>query len=178
MEALVFWIFAVGLVGSALAVVINRNPVASAMCLVATFLFLAALFVTLEAFFLAMVQIIVYAGAVMVLFLFIIMLLDIRAESQRPIPWAKTGLVALLAASFFFIFDHVLTTLPEGGMELEWGGPSVALTAKELGRVLFSKYLLPFEITAFILLVATIGVVHLSRRPPVSSNAKGREETS
>jgi NADH-quinone oxidoreductase subunit J len=178
MEALVFWIFAVGLVGSALAVVLNRNPVASALSLVGTFLFLAALFVTLEAFFLAMVQIIVYAGAVMVLFLFIIMLLDIRAESQRPIPWVKGGVVALLAACFFVVFDAVLTDLPQGGLPLVWGENEAALTAKELGRVIFSKYLLPFEITALLLLVATIGVVHLSRRIPSPQEKQPPEDPS
>ncbi|MFQ3671155.1 MAG: NADH-quinone oxidoreductase subunit J, partial [Verrucomicrobiia bacterium] len=114
MEALFFWLFAFGLVGFALGVILFRNPVTSAICLVATFLFLAALFVTLEAFFVAMVQIIVYAGAVMVLFLFIIMLLDIREEARRPIPWVRLGLVGLLVAGFGGLFSAVLSAQPQG----------------------------------------------------------------
>src|SRR5689334_20714627 len=84
-EAIFFWIFSIGMIGSGLGVILNRNPVASALCLVSTFIFLSALFVLLHAFFLAAVQILVYAGAVMVLFLFIIMLLDLKAEQRQPL---------------------------------------------------------------------------------------------
>jgi NADH-quinone oxidoreductase subunit J len=163
MEALFFWIFAVGLIAAALAVIFNRNPVASALCLVVTFVILAALFVTLEAFFLAAVQIIVYAGAVMVLFLFIIMLLDIKAEAKRPIPFGKIFLVFLLSLVFAFFFDKVLTSLPTGHAVLHWSGVAKE-DAKEIGMVLFSKYTLVFGATAVLLLVATIGVILLSKR--------------
>ncbi|MEM6823141.1 MAG: NADH-quinone oxidoreductase subunit J [Verrucomicrobiota bacterium] len=176
MEALVFWILAFGLVGSGLAVILNRNPVASALSLVITFVFLAAIFVSLEAFFLAMVQIIVYAGAVMVLFLFIIMLLDIKAEERRPFPWVKLSLTGLLGVAFFFIFDRVLKNLPQSSSILTWGESPEKLTAKKLGEVLFSNYLLPFEVTALLLLVATIGVVMLSRRE--GDRSKRSEESS
>jgi len=164
MEALFFWIFAVGLVASALAVVANRNPVTSAICLVVTFVFLACLFVTLEAVFLAMVQIIVYAGAVMVLFLFIIMLLDIKAESRRPIPYLRIVFVGLLSGVFAFFFQRVLVQLPTGHKVLHWGGAPLQLDAREAGRLLFSQYQLPFEITGVLLLVATIGVILLSKK--------------
>jgi len=173
MEALVFWILAIGLVGTALAVVINRNPVASALSLVVAFLFLAALFVTLEAFFLAMVQIIVYAGAVMVLFLFIIMLLDLGEDERKPFPFVKVGLVGLISALFLSVFNRVLNDLPAGNMKLAWGEEEKALTANELGTILFSDYLLPFEITALLLLVATIGVVHLSRKVNADKSGGG-----
>ncbi|NJK92711.1 MAG: NADH-quinone oxidoreductase subunit J [Blastochloris sp.] len=163
MEALFFWIFAVGLVGAALAVVLNRNPVASALCLVGTFVFLAALFVTLEAFFLAAVQIIVYAGAVMVLFLFIIMLLDIKAEAKRPVPYGKICGVLLLSVIFALFFDQVLTALPAGQSILKWSG-EISSDAKGIGMILFSRYTLPFAITAVLLLVATLGVILLSKR--------------
>lgn len=163
MEALFFWIFAIGMVGSALAVIFNRNPVACALCLVGTIVCLAALFVTLEAFFLAAVQIIVYAGAVMVLFLFIIMLLDIKAEAKKPIPYGKIALVLILSLVFVFFFDKVLSALPNGHLALKWSHSAV-MDAKELGLVLFSKYILPFGITAVLLLVATLGVILLSKR--------------
>lgn len=162
-EAIFFWIAAIGLVGGALSVVLNRNPVACALSLAVTFVFLAGLFVTLEAFFLAMVQIIVYAGAVMVLFLFIIMLLDLREEVRRPFPWGKVVLAVLVAGLFATFFKRVLDHLPEGSRVLEWGSQPAA-DAQRVGEVLFSRFLLPFEATAVLLLVATLGVVILSRR--------------
>jgi NADH-quinone oxidoreductase subunit J len=164
MEALFFWIFAFGLIAAALAVIFNRNPVASALCLVGTFAFLAALFITLEAFFLAAVQIIVYAGAVMVLFLFIIMLLDIKAEAKRPIPFGKIALVLLLSLIFAFFFDKVLSNLPTGHAVLAWRSGTVVEDAKEIGMILFTKYTLVFGATAVLLLVATMGVILLSKR--------------
>lgn len=164
MEALFFWIFAVGLVGGAVSVILNRNPVACALSLVATFVILAALFVTLEAFFLAVVQIIVYAGAVMVLFLFIIMLLDLKAEAARPFPWGKALLVSLVSLLFAFFFHRVLQSLPTGGLVLQWNTGGGVADAKNVGMLLFQKYLLAFEATAVLLLVATLGVVILSRR--------------
>ncbi|MDD5262373.1 MAG: NADH-quinone oxidoreductase subunit J [Methylacidiphilales bacterium] len=164
MEALFFWIFAAGLIVSACAVVLNRNPVASALSLVVAFGFLAALFLTLEAFFLAVVQIIVYAGAVMVLFLFIIMLLDIQAAARRPFPYLQLVFVAVVSGAFGFIFLRVLSGMPHTQEPLHWGRQQVAFGAKEVGNLLFSKYILPFEITAVLLLVATLGVILLSKR--------------
>jgi NADH-quinone oxidoreductase subunit J len=171
MEALFFWIFAVGLASFGLGVILTRNPVTSALCLAATFIFLAALFVTLEAFFLAMVQIIVYAGAVMVLFLFIIMLLDVKAEAGRPIRWGRIAFIGAFLAGVGVLFHYVLSNNPWGGRQLHWGAKTTVMEgaarqddAFVLGQLLFDKYLLPFEITAVLLLMATIGVVLLSRR--------------
>jgi NADH-quinone oxidoreductase subunit J len=166
MTALFFWILAAGLVGSGLAVILNRNPVSAALSLAVTFLFLAALFVTLEAFFLAMVQIIVYAGAVMVLFLFIIMLLDIKAEAKRSIPWLRLGLVALLGVAGAGMFSQLLKHMPASIQipALVWGDPARAESARDIGRLLFGEFVFPFEITAVLLLMATVGVVILSRR--------------
>ena len=87
MSPFLFWIFAVLTVTFGAAVVLNRNPVASALSLVVSFLGLSALFMSLDAFFVGIIQVLVYAGAVMVLFLFIIMLLDIRVEERRRINW-------------------------------------------------------------------------------------------
>src|SRR5689334_16549138 len=91
MSPFLFWCFALLMLVFGAAVVINRNPVASALSLVVCFLGLAALFVSLNAFFVGVIQILVYAGAVMVLFLFIIMLLDLRAERLRKINWPATA---------------------------------------------------------------------------------------
>src|SRR5471032_2079477 len=87
MTAFFFWIFSILMILAGLSVVLNRNPVASALSLVLTIVFLAGLFFLLHAYFLGAVQILVYAGAVMVLFLFIIMLLDLRAEARRKVNW-------------------------------------------------------------------------------------------
>src|SRR5271170_1588026 len=100
MTALFFWFFAALMLGFATAVVFNRNPVASALSLVVSFVGLAALFVMLDAYFIGTIQVLVYAGAVMVLFLFIIMLLDMKAEERRKL---NTGVIiggVVVAAAF------------------------------------------------------------------------------
>ena len=97
MLTILFWVFSVLMLASAAAVVLFRNPVNSAMSLVLSFLALAALFVTLDAFFIGVIQVLVYAGAVMVLFLFIIMLLDLKADTRRRLNIAAlAGGIAVL----------------------------------------------------------------------------------
>jgi len=91
MSPFLFWIFALLMLVFGVAVVVNRNPVASALSLVVSFLGLAALFMSLDAYFIGIIQVLVYAGAVMVLFLFIIMLLDLRAEEGRRINWVASA---------------------------------------------------------------------------------------
>src|SRR3954467_6545636 len=101
MPAWLFWIFALLMLVFGAAVVINRNPVASALSLVVSFLGLSALFVSLNAYFIGVIQVLVYAGAVMVLFLFIIMLLDLRAEEVRRLNWGAVAGGAAVALFFF-----------------------------------------------------------------------------
>ena len=91
MPSFLFWTFALVMIGFGAAVIISRNPIASALSLVVSFLGLSVLFVSLNAFFIGVIQVLVYAGAVMVLFLFIIMLLDLRAEKIRKINWLTFG---------------------------------------------------------------------------------------
>ena len=100
---LLFWIFALLMLGFGAAVVVNRNPIASALSLVVSFLGLAALFMSLDAFFIGIIQVLVYAGAVMVLFLFIIMLLDLRAEDAAQDESWSPSLAACRSRSRFFI---------------------------------------------------------------------------
>src|SRR3977135_25110 len=99
MPAFLFWFFAILMLAFGVAVVVKRNPVASALSLVVSFLGLAALFMSLDAFFIGIIQVLVYAGAVMVLFLFIIMLLDLRAEERRKMNWFTFGGGFLVAFS-------------------------------------------------------------------------------
>jgi NADH-quinone oxidoreductase subunit J len=156
-----FWIFAALAVLCGVMVLLSRNPVNSAMFLVLAIASLAGLFVLLHAFFLAAIQILVYAGAVMVLFLFVIMLLDLKEEERRKIK--KTGLVAgvLSVGAIIAIFVRsLLATNP--GKELT--SPSAVGDTGALGKLLFTKYLLPLEIISVLLLVAMVGVILLSKK--------------
>src|SRR4030081_2167254 len=112
MPAFLFWFFAILMLAFGAAVVVNRNPVASALSLVVSFLGLAALFMSLDAYFIGIIQILVYAGAIMVLFLFIIMLLDLRAEKLRRINWPTTVGGIAVAAAFLAQVFHVIGHFP------------------------------------------------------------------
>jgi NADH-quinone oxidoreductase subunit J len=164
MSPFLFWIFALMMLVFGAAVIINRNPVASALSLVVSFLALAALFMSLDAFFIGIIQVLVYAGAIMVLFLFIIMLLDLRAEELRKINWiASAGGLAVALALTVQIF------LVVGSFQIakQPFPPLVRSTSDDvhqIGLLLFGNYNLPFQIIGIIILVATIGVVMLSRR--------------
>ena len=141
---------------------ITRSPVASALFLVLTMVWLAGLFVLLHAFFIAAVQILVYAGAVMVLFLFVIMLLDLKEEERRQ--WNRFGVaagVASVVALLGILALTILRTQPGAGRTPELEGAT-----RPLGMVLFQQYALPFEIVSVLLLVAMLGVILLSRREP------------
>ena len=167
MTPVFFWLFAALMLGFACAVVINRNPVASALSLVVSFVGLAALFFMLDAYFIGIIQILVYAGAVMVLFLFIIMLLDLKAEERRKFKAGTLVGGVVVGAAFVFQLMTVIGDLPFGSRtfpilrEL----PSNGLQdVQNVGRLLFSGYNLPFQVIGVLLLVATIGVVVLSKR--------------
>ena len=164
METALFYLFAGLMLLCGLFVVANpfsRSPVTSAMFLVLTIVSLAGLFVLLRAFFLAAVQVLVYAGAVMVLFLFVIMLLDLPAEERRKmrrLSWVS-GTVATVALAALLL---------KGIVRQDVGAPGAAGLAeggtRALGRLLFTDYLLPFEIVSVLLLVAMVGVILLSKK--------------
>ncbi len=160
---ILFYVFAFLTLACGVLVVANpfsRSPVTSAMFLVLTMACLAGLFTLLHAFFLAAVQILVYAGAVMVLFLFVIMLLDLKEEQRRKIKGLAlfAGLVSVGSILAIFI-RSLLATKPGEGAIATMEGSTV-----ELGKLLFTKYLLPFEIVSVLLLVAMVGVVLLSKK--------------
>ena len=166
MEAVSFWILASGLLISATALVAFRNPVTNAVCLVVALVMQAALFITLEAFFLAAVQVIVYAGAVMVLFLFVIMLLDVKEEARRKTSWAKVVAVIGVGGGAVFGATKIATLFPFAEKTLHWGEGKGGGSAAELGKLLFTSYSPLFLATGVLLLVATVGVVVLCRRDP------------
>ena len=138
---------------------LSRNPVTSAMFLVLTIVSMAGLFVLLNAFFLAAVQILVYAGAVMVLFLFVIMLLDLQEEERRKLNKVALGLGGIAIMGLAGILVRALTSGTGKG-----GAPAVEGTTRELGRILFQSYLLPFEVVSVLLWVAMVGVILLSKK--------------
>ncbi len=165
MSPILFYLFAIMTLVFGLAVVANRNPVASALSLVVSFLGLAALFVGLDAFFVGVIQILVYAGAVMVLFLFIIMLLDLKAEARRKINPIAYGIGGVIALGFIGELFYVLKNFAAGHNEF----PALPAGAKiddvrVVGNTLFSTHNLPFQVIGVLILVATIGVVILSKR--------------
>jgi NADH-quinone oxidoreductase subunit J len=164
MSPFLFWIFALMMLVFAAAVIINRNPVASALSLVVSFLALAALFISLDAFFIGIIQVLVYAGAIMVLFLFIIMLLDLRAEELRKINWIATaGGVAVALALTVQIFS-VVGNFQAARQPFPPLARSTPDDVHHIGLLLFGSYTVPFQIIGIVILVGTIGVVMLSRR--------------
>lgn len=159
---LLFLLFGAIATGCAISVVAQRNPLYSAVSLIGVFLSFAGLYILLAAPFIAAVQIIVYAGAIMVLVVFVIMLLNIEEEEHRPvhlrilIPTAVLLAMLLIgeAAFIFYFIGDTGTRAPNSG---------VGLTAS-IGSALFTKYLLPFEITSVLLLMALVGAITLARR--------------
>jgi NADH-quinone oxidoreductase subunit J len=163
MHPLLFWGFAFVMLVFGVSVIAQPNPVSSALSLVVSFIALAVLYISLDAFFIGIIQVLVYAGAVMVLFLFIIMLLDLRAGQRRK-PQAAT-LVGSVAIALVFV-AQLLQVLGQFSVGKQ---PMPALSGpvndvRSVGLTLFTYYNLPFQIVAVLVLVATIGVVVLSKR--------------
>jgi len=160
-----FFILAVLLIASSLLVIFKQNPVHSALSLVASLFIMAVLFLTLQAPMVAVLQIFVYAGAIMVLFLFVIMLFNPGMPEKGHRSWRGLGFVgaALLALELIALF------LPLRGQNNSSGGPQVGAafgSPKMLAESLFTDFVLPFEIASILLLVALIGAVVLAKREP------------
>ena len=182
MDLFVFVVAAIIILAGAVGVVVSSNPVHSALCLVATLFGVAVLFVAQDAQFLAAVQVIVYAGAIVVLFLFVIMLLGVdRAEDleteplggQRPLAAvAGFGLLGVALATMILMhrdFDEIATGAHSTAGKITEGAGNVA----QLGQVLFTRYLFAFEITSVLLVIAVVAAVALARRaaigPPIGA---------
>jgi len=159
-----FWFFATLMIAFGLCVVLLRNPVSCAMSLVMSFISMAALFVTLDASFIGIIQVLVYAGAVMVLFLFIIMLLNLKEEKSRRLNFGATLGGALVVAAFLTILTRLVISNPAFAKPLPLLSGSQVDDVKSVGFTLFHSFGLPFEIVGVLLLVATVGVIILSHR--------------
>jgi len=187
MPSFLFWMFATLMLAGGIAVVAFRNPVSSALSVVVSFIGLAALFVSLSAFFVGIIQILVYTGAIMVLFLFIIMLLDLKEESSRPkSPLAMAAGISMVIAFVIQLIGILSNTPNTNAPALDQAAmataaqkfPSESAIAKSLeagslpdvhliGHTLFTGYNFPLQILGILLLVATVGVVVLSKKQSV-----------
>lgn len=182
MPLALFWFFAIVMLLGGIAVVSLRNPVASALSMVASFVGLSGLFIGLNAFFVGIIQILVYAGAIMVLFIFIIMLLDLQTEEKRTPKLAPLlGGIGIVLA-FMIQLIGILSKTPNietkpldlAAASTAYAEVSPGISSKLadghlpdvnlIGDVLFKGYNLPLQIVGVLLLVATVGVVVLSKR--------------
>jgi len=164
MSPLLFWIIVGIMLLFGAMVVLQRNPVASALSLVVCFLALAALYVSLDAYFIGVIQILVYAGAVMVLFLFIIMLMDIKAEARRRInlPAVCGGFLVIIL--FIKILADVCYSFDGGNAKFPVIDQGPQGDVWHVGMVLFQQYNIALQVVGTLILVASIGVVVLSKR--------------
>ena len=165
MELAIFAIFAALALGSALVVVLHRDPVKSTLSLVVTLFATAVLFVLLGAPFIGALQVLVYTGAIVVLFLFVVMLLNLSREARRSEPGGRgQRLFAVLGAAAFAVLAGVAVWLTAAEVsEGELTESFVAL--RGLSEELFARFLLPFEIVGLLLLVAVIGAYIVAKRP-------------
>jgi NADH-quinone oxidoreductase subunit J len=161
-----FYIFSALAIVGGIGVVANRNPVSSAFAMVLSFLGLAALYIQLDAYLVGILQILVYTGAIMVLFLFIIMLLDIPAEEGRNPGVFSTAGAVVVAGGMLVMVAGVLKRFEAGNEILRPLSGAAAETSdvSQIGELLFTTYWFPVQVIGMLLLVATIGVVVLSKR--------------
>lgn len=164
LDLLFFLILALVAIASALGMLFSQNTIYSALFLIVNFATVAVFYLLLGAPFIALAQVTIYAGAIMVLFLFVIMLLGTdRIRQSEALPWQRPlaiflGLVLLLEAGYVIVFRSGVLPAEVTDLDALFGSPAL------IGEVLFSSYLLPFEVTSVLLLVAMVGVIVLSIR--------------
>ena len=177
-EAIVFWTLAVLILGLGILVISARSAVHSVLFLVVNFLLVAVLYVTLGAEFVAVIQVLVYAGGIVVLYLFVVMLVNLKKAPERyadprRVPWTGTLLAGAVLAEVIVI--AVYSTIRGGGSDVTGGGlgadtpfadcgSAVSCNTEQLGWVLYTSYLIPFELASMLLLVAMIGAIVLAKR--------------
>jgi NADH-quinone oxidoreductase subunit J len=164
-ETIFFYLLGAVFVGSALMMVTRRNPVIAALYLILNFFCLAGIYLTLHAQFIAVIQILVYAGAIMVLFVFVIMLLNLADErrlseamSFKKIVAAGLSIVLLLELLYIFVYRETELPTLQADRSIEIG------TVETIGKQLFTKFLFPFEVTSLLLLAAIVGAVVLAKK--------------
>jgi len=163
MDVILFLIFAIIAVVCGINVVVQTHPISSAISLIGVMASLAVLYLLLGAEFLAAAQVIVYAGAVMVLFVFVIMLLNAGSEVRRGRSWMAQLLGLPLVFAFLGLMAYFVQQLFPGAATVHFGGFQHG-TALDVGRALFTTYLLPFEVVSVLILIAILGAVVLARK--------------
>jgi len=163
MDYFFFLLFALIAVVSAVNVVVQRHPIASALSLIGVMGSIAVLYLALGAEFIAMAQIIVYAGAVMVLFIFVIMLLNAGAEERRGRSWTAQLLGAPVLVAFLGMICYFIQREFANAGSMKFGNFSGG-SAQSVGLALFTDYLLPFEVTSVLILIAILGAIVLARK--------------
>ena len=163
MDVILFLIFAIIAVVCAISVVVQTHPISSALSLIGVMGSLAVLYLLLGAEFIAMAQIIVYAGAIMVLFIFVIMLLNAGAESKRGRSFVVQVLGMPLLVAFLALVSYFIYRLHPATAMVRFGAFQGG-TAQNVGRALFTQYLLPFEVTSVLILIAIVGAIVLARK--------------
>ncbi len=163
MDVILFLIFAIFAVACGINLVVQTHPISSALSLIGVMGSLAVLYLLLGGEFIAAAQVVVYAGAVMVLFVFVIMLLNAGSEekSARP-PYARFFGIPLLVA-FLGLVSYVIQSLFPPAEGVKFGGFTHG-TAADVGRALFTVYVLPFEVTSILILIAILGAIVLARK--------------
>ena len=167
-EKILFLIFAFFAVVGGLGAVTRKNVVHALLMLVFTFLNVAAIFFLSQAYFLAVVQVLVYAGAIMVLFVFVIMFLNLRTfeeeeQVHRRQRWAALGLSVLVLVEFVVVLTGITFTSAKGGFSPE-AIQAAGGNSHVLGQTLFNSFLLPFEVASLVLLVAMVGAIILVKK--------------
>ncbi|HEV8589258.1 MAG TPA: NADH-quinone oxidoreductase subunit J [Pyrinomonadaceae bacterium] len=163
MTAALFILFAGLAIGCAISMVAQRNPLYSAISLIGVFIALACLYVTLAAPFIAAVQVIVYAGAIMVLVVFVIMLLNVEEPERQPMRLRSLVPIAVMLASVLFAEAVFIIYFVQASPATPTRNVSDVGLTRSIGEGLFTTYLLPFEITSILLLMAIVGAMTLAR---------------
>lgn len=161
LQTVLFYVLAFAVLLFGLGVVLARSPIYSVLCLVAAMGAMAGLFVLLKAFLVATILILVYAGAILVLFLFVVMMVDYRKLTSD---WSGKNLAARIFASIttVFFFTQIFSVIRT--LHVNPLSAGVQGTAAEIGSLLFNRYALPFELTSFLLLAAVVSIVVLAKK--------------
>jgi NADH-quinone oxidoreductase subunit J len=163
MFAIIFLIFAALAVFCGISLVVQTHPIASALSLIGVMASLAVLYLLLGAQFIAAAQLLVYAGAIMVLFVFVIMLLNAGSESQRRVLGVGKYLGIFLLAALLGLLSFIIQAMVPRSDAVVFGGFAGG-GPREIGRALFTQYLLPFEVTSILILIAILGAIVLARK--------------
>lgn len=163
-EAIAFYVLSALILAAAVVVVSSRNTVYSVLALVASFLFVAMLYVLLHAEFLAVIQVLVYAGGIVVLYLFVVMLVNLRRPEAHQDPRRRDRVGIALAGAVLVEFVAIGLYAFTRPLPAAEGVEATGVGVEEIGRMLYVDYLIPFELASILLLVAMVGAIVLAKR--------------